>query len=438
MDAKELNEVIARAVVAQATWRSLTAGERAARLQAWQSKMIEHTDALAEVVTLEQGKPINEARGEAVYAAGFIEWFAQEARRAYGDTIPSHRSDIRLSTIKQPIGVVAAITPWNFPLAMIARKAGAALAAGCACIVKPAEQTPLSAVALQRLALEVGIPGDILPIATGDAVELGSVLTNDDRVRKISFTGSTEVGGLIYAQSAPTLKKLSLELGGNAPFIVFSDADIDRALDAAMFAKFRNAGQTCVCANRFFVQAEIYDEFSKKLARRVEQLVVGDGIREEVQIGPLIDQAAFSNVASKVNEAVAEGAQILTGGGPHACGGLFFQPTVVVDAPASSRLAREEIFGPVAALVKFSEEEEVVDMANASEFGLASYILTENIRRAVRVSEALECGMVGINTGAISTEVAPFGGIKHSGLGREGGWQGLDEYLEVKMIATGI
>lgn len=419
-------------------WRMLTAKERSEKLRAWANLMRERCETLAELLTSEQGKPLAEARGEVSYAAGFLDWFAEEGRRAYGETIPSHASGMRVHTIRQPIGVVAAITPWNFPLAMITRKAGAALAAGCSIVLKPADQTPFSALALQKLAVEAGIPGDAFIVVTGDAALIGSVLTRDPRIRKLSFTGSTAVGKLLYRQSSDTLKKLSLELGGNAPFIVFSDADIDLAADAAIASKFRNAGQTCVCANRFYVQGDVYDAFALAFAKRVAGLNVGDGTKPGSDIGPLIDRAAFVSVSKKVEEAKRSGADVIIGGGQDPAGALFYQPTVLVNVAHDSAVVSDEIFGPVAPLIRFSNEADLIDIANDSPYGLASYVFTENIRRAHRVSEALECGMVGINTGMISTEVGPFGGVKHSGLGREGGWQGLDDYLETKLIVTGV
>ncbi len=389
-------------------------------------------------MTAEQGKPLAEARGEALYAASFVEWFAEEAKRVYGETIPAPTTDKRLIVLKQPIGVCAAITPWNFPAAMITRKAAPALAAGCTMIVKPAEQTPLTALALGVLALEAGIPPGVFQVVTGNAREIGGVLTGSNKVRKLSFTGSTEVGRILMAQCAPTIKKLSLELGGNAPFIVFDDAGLDAAVDGAIASKYRNAGQTCVCSNRIYVQAGIYDAFAEKLAAKVGALAVGEGTGDGVLIGPLIDDAAIEKVEGHVEDAVAKGARIVVGGRRHALGGTFYEPTVLIDTTQAMKVAQEETFGPVAPLFRFETEDEAVAMANDTEFGLAAYFYTENVRRAWRVAEALEYGMVGHNTGLISNEVAPFGGVKQSGLGREGSRHGIEEYLEIKYLCSAI
>lgn len=419
-------------------WRSRSAKERASLLRRWFDLMVAHADDLAALMTAEQGKPLAEAKGEALYAASFVEWFAEEAKRVYGETIPAPTTDKRITILKQPIGVCAAITPWNFPAAMITRKAAPALAAGCTMIVKPAEQTPLTALALAVLAEEAGIPAGVLQVVTGKAREIGKVFTESDTVRKISFTGSTEVGRVLMAQSAPTIKKLSLELGGNAPFIVFDDANIDAAVEGAIASKYRNAGQTCVCSNRIYVQAGIFDVFAEKLAAKVKAMKVGAGTEEGVTIGPLIDEDAVKKVEEHVADALAQGATLVTGGGRHALGGTFFEPTVIAGANQTMKVAREETFGPVAPLFRFETEEEVVAMANDTEFGLAAYFYTENVSRTWRVAEALEYGMVGHNTGMISNEVAPFGGVKQSGLGREGSHFGIDEYLEIKYLCSAI
>jgi succinate-semialdehyde dehydrogenase/glutarate-semialdehyde dehydrogenase len=389
-------------------------------------------------MTAEQGKPLAEARGEVLYAASFIEWFAEEAKRVYGDVIPPPQTDKRILVLKQPVGVCAAITPWNFPAAMITRKAGPALAAGCTLIVKPADQTPLTALALGDLAIQAGVPAGVLQVVTGPAKVIGAVLTASDRVRKLSFTGSTNVGRLLMAQCAPTIKRVSLELGGNAPFIVFDDADLDAALDGAMASKFRNAGQTCVCANRIYVQAGIYEAFARRLADRVAALKVGAGTDEGVQIGPLINRAAIEKVESHVFDALNNGARVLAGGQRHTRGELFYTPTVLADVTQSMRIAREETFGPVAPLFRFDSEKEVVQWANDTEFGLAAYFYTESSRRSWRVAEALEYGIIGHNTGAISNEVAPFGGMKQSGLGREGSKYGIEEYIETKYWCSSV
>lgn len=426
------------AEIAFQLWRNVTAADRCKYLMRWADLMLENKEKLAQTLTSEQGKPINEARGEVEYAASFLEWFAQEGRRAYGKTIPSHTSDMRLMTIQQPIGIVAAITPWNFPLAMITRKAGAALAAGCTCVVKPAELTPLSAFALIDLAREAGIPEHVIQVVTGDPVEIGAVFTSDERIRKISFTGSTRVGRLLYAQSANSIKKLSLELGGNAPFIVFDDAHIGRAVEAAIACKFRNAGQTCVSANRFYVQNSMKSRFCATLASAMESLTIGDGAAEETQIGPVINSEAFLRIKRCVEEAVANGAKVIFGGNPHPNGGNFFEPTIITNVPKESTLLTDEIFGPVVSIIEFEDEDDLFNLVNNSEYGLASYVFTENLDRALRTAEAIEAGMVAINTGKISTAVAPFGGVKQSGLGREGGPHGIEEFMETKLIAIGL
>ncbi|SFA55522.1 NAD-dependent succinate-semialdehyde dehydrogenase [Metapseudomonas otitidis] len=437
LGAAEARQAIAAAERAWPAWRALTAKERSARLKRWHALMIEHTETLAQILTLEQGKPLAEARGEIVYAASFIEWFAEEAKRIYGDTIPSHKGDARIVVTKEPIGVVAAITPWNFPAAMITRKAGPALAAGCPCIVKPAPETPFSALALAALAEQAGIPAGVFNVITGDAVAIGGELTASPAVRKLSFTGSTAIGKLLMAQCAPTLKKVSLELGGNAPFIVFDDADLERAVEGALVAKFRNAGQTCVCVNRFLVQDGIHDAFVARLAERVAQLKVGSGFDEGVTQGPLINERAVAKVEDHVRDALAQGARLLCGGERHPLGHGFYPPTVLAEVNTGMKVAREETFGPLAAVFRFHDEAKAVRLANDTEFGLAAYCYTRDLGRAWRMSEALEYGMVGINEGLISTEVAPFGGIKASGLGREGSHYGIEDYLEIKYTLMG-
>ncbi|WP_298216664.1 NAD-dependent succinate-semialdehyde dehydrogenase [Acidocella sp.] len=438
LGAAETERAIAAAEAAFKPWAGRAARERAAILRRWFELVVAHADDLGALMTAEQGKPLAEAKGEALYAASFIEWFAEEAKRVYGETIPAPTTDKRILVLKQPIGVSAAITPWNFPAAMITRKVAPALAAGCPMIIKPAEQTPLTALALAVLAEEAGVPAGVLQVITGHARPIGAALTASDKVRKLSFTGSTEVGRILMAQSAPTIKKLSLELGGNAPFIVFDDADLDAAVEGAIISKYRNAGQTCVCANRLYVQAGIHDAFAAKLAERVAKFAVGPGTAPGVTIGPLIDEAAVEKVESHVADALAKGAKLLTGGRRHQLGGLFFEPTVLANATQAMKIAREETFGPVAPIFKFAREEEVIAMANDTEYGLASYFYTENARRVWRVAEALEYGMVGHNTGLISNEVAPFGGVKQSGLGREGSRHGIEEYLEMKYLCSAI
>jgi succinate-semialdehyde dehydrogenase / glutarate-semialdehyde dehydrogenase len=435
MGKAETERAIIAAEAAQKSWKNLTAAARAAILKRWFDLIKLHADDLALILTTEQGKPLAEAKGEVNYGASFIEWFAEEAKRVYGETIPSPANDRRLLVIKQPIGVTAAITPWNFPIAMITRKAAPALAAGCSMIIKPAEQTPLSAIALAVLAEEAGVPAGVLQVITGKAREIGAVMCESPIVSKLSFTGSTEVGRILMRQCADTIKKLSLELGGNAPFIVFDDADLDAAVEGAMISKFRNAGQTCVCANRLFVQDGVFDAFAKKLTAKVSALKVGDGTESGITQGPLIDAAAIEKIESHVADAVKKGAKLMQGGKRHALGGTYFEPTVLANVTVDSLIFKEETFGPVAPLFRFKTDDEVIELANRTEFGLASYFYSRDIGRIWRVAEALEYGMVGVNTGMISNEVAPFGGIKQSGLGREGSHHGIDEYLEIKYIA---
>ena len=433
--AAETRRAIDAAQAAFHPWRAKTAAERAKILKRWFELMMENQEDLARLMTQEQGKPLVEARGEIAYAASFIEWFAEEARRIYGDVIPSPLADRRLIVLKQPIGVCAAITPWNFPAAMITRKVAPALAAGCTMVVKPAEQTPLSALALAWLGQQAGLPPGVLNVVTGEPAAIGGELTSSQKVQKLSFTGSTEVGRLLMGQCAPTIKKLSLELGGNAPFIVFDDADLDAAVAGAMASKYRNTGQTCVCTNRFLVQEAVHDAFAQKLAAAVAGLKVGYGLEEGVTQGPLIDGAGLAKVEELLADAVAQGARVLCGGKRHEKGGTFFEPTVLSGAKPSMRLAREEIFGPVAPIFSFKDEAEAIRMANDTEFGLAAYFYSRDIARAWRVGEALDYGMVGVNSGMISNEVAPFGGMKQSGLGREGSKYGIEEYLEIKYLA---
>jgi succinate-semialdehyde dehydrogenase/glutarate-semialdehyde dehydrogenase len=436
--AVETNRAIAAADAAWPAWRTLTAKQRAQLLRRWFELILQNTEDLARLITAEGGKPLAEARGEVAYGASFVEWFAEEGKRAYGETIPATAADKRLVVIKQPIGVCAAITPWNFPLAMITRKVAPALAAGCTVVIKPAEQTPLTALALAALAEEAGLPPGVFNVITGDPVAIGGRLTASPIVRKLSFTGSTEVGRLLMAQCAATVKKVSFELGGNAPFIVFDDADLNAAVDGALIAKYRNAGQTCVCANRFLIQSGIYDAFAERFAARVRDMKVGPGTEDGVVQGPLIDDAALLKVQSHVADAVGLGARILCGGSRHDQGGNFFQPTVLADVTPAMRVAREETFGPVAPLFRFETEAEAVAMANDTEFGLAAYFYSRSLARSWRVGEALEYGMVGVNTGLISNEVAPFGGIKQSGIGREGSKYGIDDYLEIKYLCFDI
>ncbi len=435
MGRAETLRAIQAADAAWPAWRALTAKARSAALMKWFQLMQQHAEDLAVLMTLEQGKPLSEARGEVAYAASFVEWFAEEAKRLYGETIPSPMADRRLLVLREPIGVCAAITPWNFPLAMITRKVAPALAAGNPIIVKPAESTPLSALALAVLAERAGIPGGVFQVITGDPRDIGAALTGSPVVRKLSFTGSTEVGRLLYAQSAPTIKKLSLELGGNAPFIVFEDADLDAAVQGAMASKYRNAGQTCVCANRLYVHDKVYDAFMDKLVEAVKTLKVGNGLDAGVTQGPLIDHDALLKVEAHIADAVARGARVMLGGQRSALGQTFFEPTVLADVPADARVAREETFGPLAPVFRFHSDDEVIALANNTEFGLASYIYSRDVGRSFRVAEALEYGMVGVNTGIISNEVAPFGGVKQSGLGREGSRHGIEDYLVTKYVA---
>ena len=433
-DVRQAIEAANRALPA---WRAMAAKPRAQLIRRWYELCMAHQEDLATLLTLEQGKPIKESRGEIAYGASFLEWFAEEAKRVYGDVIPAATADRRIIVIKQPVGVVAAITPWNFPNAMITRKAGAALAAGCTIVIKPATSTPYSALALAALAQEAGIPAGVLNVVTGNSGTIGEEITSNPLVRKLSFTGSTSVGKLLMQQCAGTMKKVSMELGGNAPFIVFDDADLDLAVAGAMASKFRNAGQTCVCANRIFVQDGIYDAFAERLKQAVLSLRVGTGLQEDVDLGPLIDQAAIDKVQEHVDDAIAGGASALIGGRTHELGGLFYEPSILVNVSRQAKLMQEETFGPVAPLIRFSTEQEVIDLANDTPFGLAAYFYTSDYGRAWRVAEALETGIVGLNEGIISTELAPFGGIKESGIGREGSKYGVDDYVEIKYICAG-
>jgi len=437
MGGAETRRAIEAASAAFPLWRAKTAKERCAILRKWFELMMAHQEDLARIMTAEQGKPLAEARGEIAYAASFIEWFAEEGRRVYGDVIPQHQADKRIVVLKEPIGVCAAITPWNFPAAMITRKVGPALAAGCTMVVKPATATPFSALALAVLAERAGIPKGVLSVLTGSAAAIGGEMTAHPAVRKVSFTGSTEIGKKLMAQCAATVKKTSMELGGNAPFIVFDDADLDAAVEGAIISKYRNNGQTCVCANRILVQDKVYDAFAAKLAAKVKTLTVGNGVDAGVLMGPLIDAKAVAKVEEHIADALAKGARLLAGGGKHALGGLFFQPTVLADVTPAMLVAKEETFGPVAPLFRFRDEAEAIHMANDTEFGLASYFYGRDIGRIWRVAEALEYGIVGINTGLISTAEAPFGGVKESGLGREGSKYGIEDYLEVKYLCMG-
>jgi succinate-semialdehyde dehydrogenase/glutarate-semialdehyde dehydrogenase len=438
LGAEAAEQAVAAAEKAMPAWAALTAKDRSAVLRRWYELILAHQEPLARILTREQGKPLAEAKGEIAYAASFIEWFAEEAKRVYGDVVPGHLPGKRIVVLKQPIGVVAAITPWNFPAAMITRKLGPALAAGCATVLKPASQTPFTALALAVLAEEAGLPKGLLNVVTGSAAAIGGVFTASPVVRKITFTGSTEVGAMLYAQSAPTIKKLSLELGGNAPFLVFDDADVDAAVTGAMASKYRNAGQTCVCANRFYVQAGIYDAFVAKLAAAASALKVGSGLADGTEIGPLIDEAAIEKVEEHVADVLAKGGRLVAGGHPHALGGRYYEPTVLADVTPGMRILKEETFGPVAPIVKFTTEEEAIQLANDSEFGLAAYFYSRDLGRVWRVAEAIESGIIGINTGLISTEVAPFGGVKLSGLGREGSRHGIEDYLELKYLCLDI
>jgi succinate-semialdehyde dehydrogenase/glutarate-semialdehyde dehydrogenase len=437
MGAAETRRAIEAAKAAWPGWRHKTAKERANLLRKWHDLMMANLDDLARLMTAEQGKPLAESKGEIGYAASFIEWFAEEGKRVYGDTIPSPWNDRRLVVVKEPVGVCCAITPWNFPAAMITRKAGPALAAGCTMVAKPAESTPLSAFALAVLAERAGIPAGVFNVLTGDPKAIGGEMTSNPDVRKITFTGSTEVGRLLMRQSADTIKKVSLELGGNAPLIVFDDADLDAAVEGTIISKFRNTGQTCVCANRLYVQDGVYDAFAEKLIAAVKQLKVGNGFEAGVAQGPLIDQAAVEKVEEHISDAVSKGARVLLGGKRHSLGGTFFEPTVLADVTSAMKVAREETFGPVAPLFRFYKDEDAVQFSNDTEFGLASYFYSRDIGRIWRVAEELEYGMVGINTGLISTEVVPFGGMKQSGIGREGSHYGIDEFIEVKYLCFG-
>jgi succinate-semialdehyde dehydrogenase/glutarate-semialdehyde dehydrogenase len=437
MGGGETRRAIEAADRALPAWRAKTGKERAAILRRWFDLMLANQDDLALIMTTEQGKPLAEARGEITYAASFIEWFAEEAKRIYGDVIPPHQADKRIVVVKQPVGVCGAITPWNFPAAMITRKVGPALAAGCTIVVKPATQTPYSAFAMAELAERAGVPKGVFSVLTGGAREIGGELTSNPIVRKITFTGSTEVGRVLMQQSAATIKKISLELGGNAPFLVFDDADLDAAVEGAMLSKYRNAGQTCVCANRILVQDGVYDAFARKLAEKVQALKVGPGVEAGVHIGPLIDANAVAKVEEHIQDALAKGAKAVVGGKRHALGGLFFEPTLLTNVTTSMKVTKEETFGPVAPLFRFKTEQEGIAMANDTEFGLASYFYARDIGRIWRVGEGLESGIVGINTGIISTEVAPFGGVKQSGIGREGSKYGIEEFLEVKYMCIG-
>ncbi len=437
MGAAETRRAIEAAQAAWPAWRARTAKERTAILRRLFDLMMENQEDLAVLMTAEQGKPLAEARGEIAYAASFIEWFAEEGKRIYGDTIPPHQADKRIVVIREPIGVVAAITPWNFPSAMITRKMGPALAAGCPIVCKPATQTPLSALALAELAERAGVPKGVFSVVTGSAAQIGGEVTSNPIVRKLTFTGSTEIGKLLMEQCARTVKKVSMELGGNAPFIVFDDADLDAAIDGAIASKYRNTGQTCVCANRLLVQDSVYDAFCEKLAVAVSKLKVGDGLKGETQQGPLIDMAAVEKVEEHIADAVAKGARVVLGGKRHSLGGTFFEPTILADVTPAMAVAREETFGPVAPIFRFANEAEAIAMANDTEFGLAAYFYSRDLGRVWRVAEGVEYGIVGINTGIISTEVAPFGGVKESGIGREGSKYGIDEFLEIKYLCMG-
>lgn len=422
---------------AMTAWRRRTAKERGSILRRWAELMLQHREDLALLLTTEQGKPLAEARGEVAYAAAFLDWFAEEGKRAYGDLIPTHKADARIVVMKEPVGVVAAITPWNFPLAMVTRKLGPALAAGCTVVLKPSEETPLSALALAVLAQEAGVPAGVFNVVSGDAPAIGQTLMDSPLVRKLSFTGSTRVGKLLMRQAADTMKRVSLELGGNAPFIVFDDADVDAAVAGAMASKFRNAGQTCVCVNRFFVQDGIHDLFMEKFAAAIALLKVGPGTEADKDQGPLINQAALKKVRDHVADARAQGGRVLMGGQSHVLGGTFFQPTLIADAKASMQLAQEETFGPVAACFRFTTEDEVIALANDTAFGLSAYFYSRDLARVWDVAERLQVGMVGVNEGIISTEIAPFGGVKESGLGREGSHYGLDDFLTIKYVLMG-
>lgn len=437
MGVDETRRAIDAANAAWGDWRRKTAKERARILRRWFELVMENAEDLAMIMTVEQGKPLPEARGEIAYGAAYFEWYAEEAKRIYGDTIPAPAENQRILVTREPVGVCAAITPWNFPSSMITRKAAAALAAGCPLVVKPASQTPYSALALAVLAEQAGVPAGVFSVITGSAAAIGEEMTSNPIVRKVSFTGSTEIGRQLMRQSASTIKKISLELGGNAPFIVFDDADLDAAVQGAMASKYRNAGQTCVCANRIYVHDAVYDAFAEKLVQAVSALQVGDGRKEGVNLGPLIDDAAVSKVQEHIDDAVAQGGRVLSGGKSHALGGTFFEPTIIADVTPAMKVAREETFGPLAPLFRFDSDDEVVRMANDTEFGLAAYFYSRDIGRIWRVAEQLEYGMVGINTGILSNEAAPFGGVKQSGLGREGSRYGIDDYLVMKYWCLG-
>ena len=437
MGAVETRRAIVAAHAAQSHWRERTGKQRAAVLRKWADLMLAHVEDLALIMTSEQGKPLAESRAEIVYAASFLEWFGEEAKRVYGDTIPGFAPDRRIVVIKQPVGVAAAITPWNFPSAMITRKAGPAIAVGCTIVVKPAPQTPLSAFALAELAERAGVPAGVFSVLTGDAEAIGGEITANPLVRKLSFTGSTATGRKLIAQSAGTVKKISMELGGNAPFLVFDDADLDAAVEGAIASKFRNAGQTCVCANRILVHDSVYETFAEKLGVAVRRLKVGNGVEEHVTQGPLIDERALAKVERHIEDALAKGARVVTGGKRHKLGGCYFEPTILADVSPDMLVAREETFGPVAPLFRFRTDDEAVSLSNDTEFGLAGYFYSRDVNRIWRMAEAMECGMIGINTGLISSEVAPFGGVKESGFGREGSKYGIDEYLEMKYLCFG-
>ena len=437
MDAKETRAAIEAAEIAFRTWSKTTAKERSAVMRKWYNLIIDNADKIAAIMTAEQGKPFAEAKGEVIYAASFIEFFAEEAKRVYGETIPSFKNDARIVVIKQPIGVVAAITPWNFPAAMITRKAGPALAVGCTVVCKPASETPLTALALAELAHQAGIPKGVLNVITGKASVVGGELTSNPTVRMLTFTGSTEIGKILIEQCAKTVKKVGMELGGNAPFIVFDDADLDKAVVGAMASKYRNAGQTCVCANRIYVQDKVYDSFTEMLAAETRKLKVGDGMETGITTGPLINGAAVEKVKEHIADALEKGAKIVAGGKPHKLGGNFFEPTVLANVTPQMKISREETFGPVAPLFRFKTDEEVIKLANDTEFGLASYFYSRDIGRVWRVAEALDYGIVGINEGIISSELVPFGGVKESGLGREGSHHGTEEFLEMKYMLMG-
>ncbi|HTH62122.1 MAG TPA: NAD-dependent succinate-semialdehyde dehydrogenase [Paraburkholderia sp.] len=431
---QEALDAINTATIALKSWSKLLAKDRATMLKRWYALIMENKDDIARILTAEQGKPLAEALGEVVYAASFIEYYAEEARRIYGETIPSHREDARILVLKQPIGVVAAITPWNFPAAMITRKAAPALAAGCTIVIKPAPETPLTALALAALAERAGLPAGVLNVITGDAPQIGKAMCDHDAVQLVGFTGSGEVGKILMRQAADKVKKVALELGGNAPFIVFDDADIDAAVEGAVTSKYRNSGQTCISANRIFVQNAIHDEFVGKLVAKVKELKVGNGLHEDVQLGPLITPEALAKVEQHVDDAIGKGARLLTGGKAHELGRTFFQPTVLTEVTDAMIIAHEETFGPVAPIYRFKDEEEVIRIANSTEYGLASYFYATDLRRVIRVAEALECGMVGVNTALLGVDVAPFGGVKQSGIGREGSHHGITEFVELKYV----